>query len=85
MITRRDFLKIAAFSSLLGLGGALTINAFEKESGQKVLKDIKALKGKRWAMAIDTRKFKTQEDFEKVIRACHKAIMFLKLLTLFMK
>lgn len=73
MITRRDFLKIAAFSSLLGLGGAFTINALEKEPGQKVLKDINALKGKRWAMVIDTRKFKTELDFEKVIKACHKA------------
>lgn len=72
-ISRREFLKIATFTSLLGLGGAFAINALERESGQKVLKDINALKAKRWAMAIDTRKFTTQEDFEKVIKACHKA------------
>lgn len=30
-----------------------------------------ALTAKRWAMVIDTRKFNTDEDFQKVIDACH--------------
>ncbi|MFN3396464.1 MAG: sulfate reduction electron transfer complex DsrMKJOP subunit DsrO, partial [Thermodesulfovibrionales bacterium] len=30
-----------------------------------------ALKAKRWAMVIDMRKFKTEEDYKRVIEACH--------------
>lgn len=73
MINRREFLKIAAISSLLGFGGVFSLNALEKKPGGEILRDSKALNGKRLAMVIDTRKFKTQEDFEKIIKACHKA------------
>lgn len=73
MISRREFLKISLFASLIGFGGSLSLGALEKKEGGQVLKDLKALKGKRWAMAIDTRQFKTMEDFDKVIKACHRA------------
>lgn len=73
MITRREFLKISLIASVFGIGGALSLDALEKKEGGQVIKDLKALKGKRWAMAIDTRKFKSMEDFDRVIRACHRA------------
>lgn len=72
---RRNFLKIAGISAFaLGSGAAATlmggapaeaagIGSYEESS--------KALHAKRWAMVIDTRKFRTKADFEKVISACH--------------
>ena len=74
---RRDFLKIAGLSAValgtLTLPGAklaqaaakpLVSGTYEKTSDQ--------LGAKRWAMVIDTRKFKTPQDFQRVIDACHR-------------
>ncbi|MEW6162707.1 MAG: sulfate reduction electron transfer complex DsrMKJOP subunit DsrO [Nitrospirota bacterium] len=71
-ISRREFLKIAGASIILGFGDISAINALEKVEGTQVLKDIKALKAKRWAMVIDIKKFKTEEDYKRVIDACHR-------------
>ncbi len=73
-LKRRDFLKIAGYGiagTIISLGGGFIMGrgseilAMMDKSGDK--------KGAKWAMVIDTRAFKSDEDFEKVIRACHQA------------
>jgi hypothetical protein len=71
-IGRREFLKIVGIGVVTGVvssfGGVLI------GRGKDILKEIKSSPSKvRWAMAIDTKQFKTEEDFSKVIEACHKA------------
>ena len=72
---RRNFLKIAGISAFaLGGGAAATLmgGAPAKAAGIGSYEESsKALNAKRWAMVIDTRKFRTKADFEKVITACH--------------
>jgi Fe-S-cluster-containing dehydrogenase component len=73
---RRQFLKIAGISSVLGLGAtaaSATHNIWTKGlSPDQVDKNKDALIAKRWAMVVDMSKFKTDEDFKKVIDACHQ-------------
>jgi len=72
---RRKFLKVAGISSILGFGASAA--SARNYAGQKGLvppqvdanKD--ALTAKRWAMVVDMSKFKTDEDYKKVISACH--------------
>lgn len=72
-INRREFLKLAGFSTVLGLTGSSVIDELlkSKADASQVLLDEKALSAKRWAMVIDTSKFKTEEDYKNVIQACH--------------
>jgi molybdopterin-containing oxidoreductase family iron-sulfur binding subunit len=69
---RRTFLKIAGVSAALGLGGGipLSLQAYAPEDVQYVPAESQ-ISGKRWGMVIDTRKFTTPEDFQRVIEACH--------------
>lgn len=75
--SRRTFLKIAGISAL-GLSAKPVFNAFavsEEHGGKKEAKVIPkkgALTAKRWAMVIDTTKFKSAEDLAPIIEACHK-------------
>lgn len=70
---RRKFLKLAGFSAFalsngaagLGLAAQLAPGAYGKDDG--------ALRAKRWAMVIDTRKFNAPEDYEPLAKACHEA------------
>lgn len=67
---RRKFLKLAGLTAALSLGGGSLHSALRpKEKSYTSRKD--ALQAKRWGMLIDTRKFKTKEDFQRVIQACH--------------
>jgi Fe-S-cluster-containing dehydrogenase component len=73
-ISRREFLKIASASALVGLGG---ISAFEiLQPGQfeasQVMPEPKGLVAKRWAMVVDISRFKTDEDYKRCIEACHR-------------
>lgn len=72
-IKRRDFLKIAGFSALAGIGGASGLTLFNNGvlEASQYIDDPKGLKGKRWALAINMQKFKTPEDYQKVMAACH--------------
>jgi molybdopterin-containing oxidoreductase family iron-sulfur binding subunit len=72
-INRRKFLKLAGVSTLLGLGGISVIDEFLKSGveASQVLPSSKALTAKRWAMVIDMSKFKTGDDYKRVINACH--------------
>jgi len=75
--SRRTFLKIAGISAL-GLSAKPVFNAFavsEEHGGKKEARVITkkgALTAKRWAMVIDTTKFKSAKDLEPIIEACHK-------------
>ena len=72
---RRKFLKIAGISSILGVGASIAqatqsslISAMSPEQADR---NKEALSAKRWAMVVDMSKFKTENDFKKVIDACH--------------
>ncbi len=72
--SRRRFLKVASLSfaglSLASMTGGLT-NA--KAASSEYIHGPKQLVAKRWAMVIDMRKFESQEDYDRVITACHSA------------
>jgi len=73
-ISRREFLRIASASALLGFGG---ISAFEiLQPGQfeasQIMPDPKGLVAKRWAMVVNISRFKTDEDYKRCIEACHR-------------
>lgn len=72
-IKRREFLKIAGVSALAGIGGAsgLTLLKSEVLGASQYIADPRELKAKRWAIVIDMQKFKTPEDYTRVIDACH--------------
>ncbi len=70
-ISRRDFLKLFGIAG--ATGAVVTFGGVLVGRGGDILKEVEP-KGKvRWAMVIDTRQFKTEEDFTKVIEACHRA------------
>jgi len=76
-MNRRDFLSIAGFASLLGLG-ATTASATHTiwEKGlfpPQVEPSANGLRAKHWAMVVDMSKFKTEEEIRQVTEACHKA------------
>ncbi|MDP2167132.1 MAG: 4Fe-4S dicluster domain-containing protein [Thermodesulfovibrionales bacterium] len=68
-INRREFIRIAGISTILGLGGSVIADKLGAAS--EVLPNEKALKGKHWGMAIDVGKLKTDADYRKCIDACH--------------
>jgi molybdopterin-containing oxidoreductase family iron-sulfur binding subunit len=72
-INRRQFLKIAGASVIAGLGG---LSAFEillpgQFEAAQVLRNPKALVGKRWGMVIDMKKL-NEETMKKCIDICHR-------------
>jgi molybdopterin-containing oxidoreductase family iron-sulfur binding subunit len=74
--SRRTFLKIAGISAL-GLSAKPVIDAFAvsehaEKNEAKLIPKKGALTAKRWAMVIDTTKFKSAKDLEPIIEACHK-------------
>jgi Fe-S-cluster-containing dehydrogenase component len=71
-INRRDFLKIAGIASLWGLGGKAAIELLKPGAVEAQMK-APLTAAKHWSMVIDTRKFKTPEDFQRCIDACNKA------------
>ena len=72
-MNRRQFLKIAGISSVLGLGGTSVVNVLTKGRGEAshIVTDERALTAKRWAMVIDVSKFRNEEDYKKLTNACH--------------
>ncbi|MBU0567168.1 4Fe-4S dicluster domain-containing protein [bacterium] len=68
-IDRRDFLKMAGASALLGIGGG---SIFELLAPGEVVASSGEGKqpAKRWAMAIDMSKF-DGDDYKRCIDACH--------------
>ena len=74
---RRKFLKIAGISSILGVGATVaeaTHPTWVKGlTPPQVEPNKEALTAKSWGMVVDMSKFKTEEDYTKVISACHRA------------
>lgn len=77
--SRRNFLKIASLSAVaLGTVSAQTLTTpIDSHAAPLAITEGSytslptKLTAKRWAMVIDTRKFNTQKDFQRVIDACH--------------
>lgn len=70
-INRREFLKIIGFS-IAGVGLSATNPIFRNNTeALQVSQMPEALKAKKWAIVIDIRKFKTEEDYKRVVEACH--------------
>jgi molybdopterin-containing oxidoreductase family iron-sulfur binding subunit len=67
---RREFLKIAGWSALLGLGGKA---AFELLAPGEVDASLQPapLKAKKWGMAIDVTKL-DEEVMDAAVKACHR-------------
>ncbi len=72
-ISRRQFLKIAGASAIVGLGGITAIDIFQKGQSEasQITKNPKALVGKRWGMAIDMKKF-DEKTVKMCIDVCHR-------------
>jgi len=73
-MNRREFIRIAGLSSLLGIGGATAASVVKSRvEASQISRNPEALVGKRWGMVVDMSKFKTEEDYQRCIDACHKA------------
>jgi hypothetical protein len=73
-IKRRIFLRIAGIVAGLGLGGTFVITGLSAKKEAEATEyepPQQALIVKRWAMVVDMSKFKTEEDYKRVIAACH--------------
>lgn len=72
--SRRSFLKVAGLSAFALTSGmaALSSTAQAQIAPGHYEKGSKALRAKRWAMVIDTRKFNGPDDYKPLIAACHK-------------
>ena len=69
--SRRSFLKVAGLSVFaLSSGVAGLANAAQVAPG-RYERGANALHAKRWAMVIDTRAFKSAEEYKPIIDACH--------------
>lgn len=73
-MNRREFLKIAGISTVLGLGSTAIVNELKKNvlEASQVSRAPEALSAKQWAMVVDISKFRTEADYQRVIKACHK-------------
>jgi len=72
-INRRQFLKIAGISTLLGLGGATVFSELSKNSLEASESEHAAISAKtiRYGLVIDVSKLKTAEDYQRCIDSCH--------------
>lgn len=70
-INRREFIRIAGLSSLLGLGGKAAFDLlFPGELEAQLLASPGALLAKRWAMVVDMTKL-DEQTARKCIAVCH--------------
>lgn len=73
-INRRQFMKKVGIVTAIGLGGTFVINGLRgkevAEAASEYETPQQALLAKHWAMVVDMSKFKTEEDFNRVIQAC---------------
>ena len=71
-LNRRQFFRKAGMVTALGLGGTFVITGLlGKVEASEYEIPQQGLVAKRWAMVVDMRKFKTEEDYNRVIEACH--------------
>ncbi|MBI4822967.1 MAG: 4Fe-4S dicluster domain-containing protein [Nitrospirae bacterium] len=70
---RRQFIKIAGISTVLGFGGTLGLSKLKDSWASEMLQSPEALNAKHWAMVIDVKKLTSEEHYDKAISACHRA------------
>ena len=68
---RRHFLRFLGASALLGAGATAGMGSFVRVKAEELLSDTKA-KGTRWALVIDVWKLRTEADYQRIVRACHR-------------
>jgi Fe-S-cluster-containing dehydrogenase component len=74
-VDRREFLKIAGYATLFGLGGTAAIDILAPGELEASAKGIPPTGGKRWSMLIDMRKCLAQQDkkaCKDCMVACHQ-------------
>ncbi|MBA3060630.1 MAG: 4Fe-4S ferredoxin, partial [Nitrospirae bacterium] len=72
-INRREFLKVAGVSTILGIGGVSAVNSLRNRvEASQISPSPEALVAKRRAMVVDMSKFKSEEDYQRCIDACHR-------------
>ncbi len=70
-INRREFLKIAGFSTLLGLGGKAAFELLAPGEIEAAIEEIPLTAGKKWGMVVDMTKM-DEEIMDKAIKVCHR-------------
>ncbi|MFH1930011.1 MAG: sulfate reduction electron transfer complex DsrMKJOP subunit DsrO [Pseudomonadota bacterium] len=70
-VDRREFLKIAGISALLGLGGKTAIDFLAPGDLEASMDAVPLTEGNRWAMVIDMQRM-DDEIMDKCIEACHR-------------
>lgn len=69
--SRRQFLKVASLSFLGFAASSSVLTDVAKAAVGELRPNEKEAKATRWGMVIDTRRFNTPEDFQRVISVCH--------------
>jgi Fe-S-cluster-containing dehydrogenase component len=76
-MNRRQFIRLAGISTILGIGGVSAIEKIGENAVEAAHKGVfnedfpNPLIAKRWAMVVDLSKLKTDEDYQKCVDACH--------------
>jgi molybdopterin-containing oxidoreductase family iron-sulfur binding subunit len=68
---RREFLKIAGITTLLGLGGKAAFEFLSPGEVEASLENLPLTVGKKWGMAVDMTAM-NEEIMDKCIEACHR-------------
>lgn len=68
---RREFLKTAGLSALLGLGGRAAYEILAPGEVEAALREIPLTAGKKWGMVVDMTKL-NDEIMDKCVAACHR-------------
>ncbi len=71
-IKRREFLKIAGISAILGIGGRSVFELLSPGKLEAAVSEVPLTEGKQWAIAID---MKVMDDkiMDECIKVCHTA------------
>jgi Fe-S-cluster-containing dehydrogenase component len=69
-IDRRQFLKIAGLSSIVGVAGISGFQLLAPGELEASLKDVPLTQGKKWGMLVDMRKM-NDKIMDACIKACH--------------
>lgn len=71
-IDRRDFIKLAGLSTLLGLGGKSAFELLRPGQVEAAMEgEPAALKAQRWSMVVDMRKL-DEQTAQKCVQACNR-------------
>jgi len=70
-VNRREFLRIAGLSTLLGLGGKAAIDILGPGELEAQVEGVPLTEGERWAMVVDMHKM-DERLMDACIEACHQ-------------